>query len=208
MIGYGCLPRLKTLLDSPKQEIQKEACWTISNITAGNPAQIEDVINHGIIPELVRLLTYSPSGSVKREAAWAISNAASGGNPRQVTALVEAKCLKPLVDLLEVQDHRIMKIALDAIDNILKVGKMRQSEEGLPENPHATLLEEVRFAFTTHSYICIWNLSPFQAGAFPILEKLQHMAKMEDVQKAAVAIMMDYLDLELDEEVAVPPRNI
>ena len=32
------------LLSSPKESIRKEACWTISNITAGNRHQIQVVI--------------------------------------------------------------------------------------------------------------------------------------------------------------------
>ena len=33
------------LLTSPRSIIKKEACWTISNITAGNPHQIQLVID-------------------------------------------------------------------------------------------------------------------------------------------------------------------
>jgi importin subunit alpha-2 len=32
---------LQHLLTSPKESIRKEACWTISNITAGNRQQIQ-----------------------------------------------------------------------------------------------------------------------------------------------------------------------
>ena len=35
------LPCLLHLLSSSKESIRKEACWTISNITAGNRAQIQ-----------------------------------------------------------------------------------------------------------------------------------------------------------------------
>jgi importin subunit alpha-1 len=34
------LPCLLALLSNPKKGIRKEACWTISNITAGNHEQI------------------------------------------------------------------------------------------------------------------------------------------------------------------------
>lgn len=42
VIENGVLPCLYQLLDqNHKKSIKKEACWTISNITAGNKAQIQ-----------------------------------------------------------------------------------------------------------------------------------------------------------------------
>lgn len=35
VLNCGALPFLMALLGSPKESIRKEACWTISNITAG-----------------------------------------------------------------------------------------------------------------------------------------------------------------------------
>jgi hypothetical protein len=52
----SALPCLLALLVNPKKSIRKEACWCISNITAGNPDQIEIVINANIIPPLVSIL--------------------------------------------------------------------------------------------------------------------------------------------------------
>jgi hypothetical protein len=37
------LPHLKKLILSESREIQKEACWTLSNIAAGSTDQIEKV---------------------------------------------------------------------------------------------------------------------------------------------------------------------
>lgn len=44
ILNCNALPCLLQLLSSPKEGIRKEACWTISNITAGNRQQIQ-VIN-------------------------------------------------------------------------------------------------------------------------------------------------------------------
>ncbi len=41
VVNCGALQALLALLSSPKDGIRKEACWTISNITAGNPNQIQ-----------------------------------------------------------------------------------------------------------------------------------------------------------------------
>lgn len=41
VVNAGALQALSALMSSPKDGIRKEACWTISNITAGNPNQIQ-----------------------------------------------------------------------------------------------------------------------------------------------------------------------
>lgn len=41
ILNCSALPCLLHLLSSPKESIKKEACWTVSNITAGNRAQIQ-----------------------------------------------------------------------------------------------------------------------------------------------------------------------
>lgn len=56
-----------------------------------------------------------------QEAAWAISNATSGGKPEQIKYLVTEGCIPPLSDLLEVQDAKIVTVALEGLENILKV---------------------------------------------------------------------------------------
>lgn len=45
------------LLRHKKANIQKEAAWTLSNITAGRDSQIQEVINSGVIPHLIEMLS-------------------------------------------------------------------------------------------------------------------------------------------------------
>ena len=57
IINCGALPCLLQLLNSTqKKSIKKEACWTISNITAGTKDQIQAVCDAGLVPPLVYLL--------------------------------------------------------------------------------------------------------------------------------------------------------
>lgn len=125
IINCGALPALLTLLGSTKDAIRKEACWTISNVTAGNPSQIQSVIDSGIIPPLINLLA-NGDFKTRKEACWAISNATSGGlqKPDQIRYLVSQGCIKPLCDLLVCPDNKIIQVALDGLENILKVGDM------------------------------------------------------------------------------------
>jgi len=121
IIQVGALPSLLSLLHSPKKGIKKEACWTLSNITAGTKLQIQAAIDAGLIPPLIRHLAEAEF-EIKKEAAWAISNATSGGTPEQIRYLVEAGCIKPLCELLGCGDAKTILVALEGIENILKVG--------------------------------------------------------------------------------------
>jgi importin subunit alpha-1 len=125
IINCGALPALLALLSSQKDGIRKEACWTISNITAGNSTQIQAVIDANIIPPLINLLS-NGDFKTRKEACWAISNATSGGlqKPDQIRYLVSQGCIKPLCDLLACPDNKIIQVALDGLENILKVGEM------------------------------------------------------------------------------------
>ncbi|GKZ17917.1 importin alpha subunit (Karyopherin alpha subunit) (Serine-rich RNA polymerase I suppressor protein) [Aspergillus brasiliensis] len=145
IINCGALPALLALLSSTKDGIRKEACWTISNITAGNSSQIQAVVDAGIIPPLINLLA-NGDFKTRKEACWAISNATSGGlqKPDQIRYLVSQGCIKPLCDLLACPDNKIIQVALDGLENILKVGEM-DKEAGQSEahvNRYALFIEE------------------------------------------------------------------
>uniref|UniRef100_UPI00358EECC7 importin subunit alpha-7-like isoform X2 n=1 Tax=Myxine glutinosa TaxID=7769 RepID=UPI00358EECC7 len=141
ILNCSALPCLLHLLSSLKESIKKEACWTISNITAGSRAQIQAVIDANIFPVLIEILQKAEFRT-RKEAAWAITNATSGGSSEQIRFLVEQGCVKPLCDLLTVMDAKIVQVALNGLENILKLGEQeaRQSASGI--NPYCALIEE------------------------------------------------------------------
>ncbi|KAL3478631.1 armadillo-type protein [Aspergillus californicus] len=146
IINCGSLPALLSLLSSTKDGIRKEACWTISNVTAGNSSQIQSVVDAGIIPPLIHLLA-NGDFKTRKEACWAISNATSGGlqKPEQIRYLVTQGCIKPLCDLLACPDNKIIQVALDGLENILKVGEMDKEAAQSGENRvnrYALFIEE------------------------------------------------------------------
>ncbi|CAN8294726.1 unnamed protein product [Cochlearia groenlandica] len=143
MIDRGVLQHLYNLLtQNHKKSIKKEACWTISNITAGTKFQIEAVVGTGLILPLVHLLQ-TAEFDIKKEAAWAISNATSGGSHEQIQYMVTQGCIKPLCDLLICPDLRIVTVCLEGIENILKVGEA-DKEMGLNGgvNLYAQIIED------------------------------------------------------------------
>jgi len=171
IINCGCLPALLHLLSSPKDGIRKEACWTISNITAGNSNQIQSVIEARLVPPLISILQHDEF-KTRKEAAWAISNSTSGGSPQQIMYLVEQGCIRPLCDLLDVADVKIIQVALVGLENILKIGKKMESETGT--NQYALMIEE--------------------AGGLDKIENLQQHENHEVYQKAYNIIDKYYSD--------------
>lgn len=143
MINAGVLNHLAPLLNSPKETLRKEACWTISNITAGNNDQIDAVINANLIPPIIKLLA-TGDYKTKKEACWAISNATSGGlsKPSQIHYVVAQGCIKPLCDLLQVADSKIVEVTLDSLINILKIGELEKEQSNLDTNVYAVYIEE------------------------------------------------------------------
>ncbi|KAL5723916.1 hypothetical protein ACHQM5_007250 [Ranunculus cassubicifolius] len=127
IISHQALPCLLNLLtQNHKKSIKKEACWAISNITAGNKEQIQVVIEADIIGPVVDLLQ-TAEFVIKKEAAWAISNAISGGSNDQIKYLVSQGCIKPLCDLLVCPEPKIVAVCLEALDSILNVGEAEKN---------------------------------------------------------------------------------
>ena len=172
VIASGALPALLSLLSSPKDGIRKEACWTISNITAGSPHQIQAVIDANIIPPLINILQHADF-KTKKEACWAISNATSGGlqEPSIIRYLVSQGCIKPLCDLLTMMDNKIIQVALDGLDNILKVGEQDRTAAGTGAiNQYAQYVEEAGGMMTIHNLQQHDNLDIYKK-AFNIMDK-------------------------------------
>ncbi|KAF9579766.1 Importin alpha subunit (Karyopherin alpha subunit) (Serine-rich RNA polymerase I suppressor protein) [Lunasporangiospora selenospora] len=142
ILNSGALQAFLALLSSPKDNIRKEACWTISNITAGTSTQIQTVIDANIIPPLIHILQ-NADFKTKKEACWAISNATSGGlnMPEQLKYLVSQGCIKPLCDILICMDNKIIQVALDGLENILKVGELEKDATG-GVNQYSLFIEE------------------------------------------------------------------
>ena len=179
VINSNSLPCLLALLSSPKKGIRKEACWTISNITAGNKDQILAVIENNIVPPLIQLLG-NAEFDIRKEAAWAISNATSGGNADQIKFLVQQGCIRPLCDLLTVVDPKIVTIALEGLENILKVGE-REAQLSNSQNQMAIFISEAE-------------------GLAKIEDLQQHTNN--DIYEKSIKILETYFGVEEEEEMA------
>ena len=165
-----------------KPAIVKEACWALSNVTAGTKEQVDAVIASGSVQELIRLLDEG-CGDVKREALWAISNAASSSESTQCAHLVQLGCLSPMVTLLQSVDARVVMVALEGLKAILAAGvggvDADMAHNGLggydaDSNPYALEVEK--------------------AGGLDAIENLQNHTS-SDVQERAVHILTTFFEV-------------
>ncbi|XP_010442391.1 PREDICTED: importin subunit alpha-1-like [Camelina sativa] len=135
VIECGVLPLLADLLTQDYaircQNIKRDACWAISNITAGTEEEIQLVIDANLIPKLVNLAQNAEFDIIKEKAVRAISHAALGGSNDQIRYLVEQGCIKPLCDLLVCPEPEVIFKCLYGLENILMAGEAERNIGGV-----------------------------------------------------------------------------
>jgi importin subunit alpha-6/7 len=177
---------LAQMLQSNKKSIVKEACWTLSNITAGTDKQIQAVIDANLMSLLAEKMEQGDF-DVKKEACWAVSNATTGGTAAQTRQFVNSKVIDALVAMAGTSDTKIVLVALEALENILKAGEP-DGKKQMTDNVFADWFEE--------------------AGGVDLLEDLQDH-KNEVVYQRAVTMLETFFQgeaVEADENVA-PNHN-
>lgn len=73
--------------------------------------------------------------------------------PLLLRYLVNLGCIKPLCDLLTVMDSKIVQVALNGLENILRLGEQEAKQSGTGINPYCGLIEEAYGTSTvTHTH--------------------------------------------------------
>jgi hypothetical protein len=178
MLDKGVLKMLIPLLVNHKRTIRKEACWTLSNITAGSKEQIERCIMASVLAPLITVLRSDDFG-VQKEACWALSNITNNGKPEHISYMVRQGLLPPLCNILPCNDAKIVMVALEGIENTLKVGQKEAEARGT-DNHYCDIIEE--------------------CGGIDKLEKLQHHGNDDVYEKAQSIISVFFRGDEVDEE--------
>ena len=123
VIDAGALDYVQALLSHPKRNVRKETCWLISNIAAGSHSQISSILSHPRMVSAVLKHVENAEWEVRKEATWVISNIATGGRDGHVHGLVELGAINALCSVIESADPKILLVVLEALENILRVGK-------------------------------------------------------------------------------------
>ncbi len=129
------LQALVPLLSHEKKNVRKEACWTLSNIAAGTTHQAEKLVffqaedGTHVIEKIINLASQG-EWEVRKEAAWILANICTGGNVKNIQKLINHNALEAIVGLLDVEDVKIIMVALEALEAVLRKGQ----EAGGPSN--------------------------------------------------------------------------
>jgi importin subunit alpha-1 len=83
--------------DNEHPELQLEAAWTITNLCSGNYEQTQFIIEAGVIPHLIPLLS-SPNAEVKAQSIWALANI-SGDCQQNRDLVIEAGGLTHFLEM-------------------------------------------------------------------------------------------------------------
>jgi importin subunit alpha-1 len=93
-----------------------ESLRKILSIERGPP--IEEVINTGIIPRLIELMSNNRNQELQFESAWALTNILSGIHDH-VKIVIDAGIIPPLIQLLDSPNDDVQEQAVWAFGNIL-----------------------------------------------------------------------------------------
>ena len=63
-----------------------------------------------------------------QSAIWVVSNIATGGSESQIMSVVEAGGIDAVCSILSVNDTKMLLVALDAIEHILKLGSQENMD--------------------------------------------------------------------------------
>ena len=142
LLHLGLLNTLRPLITSENVTIQCEALRTISVVTSGSKEQIEAVIAYNLFQPLINILK-TEKYEISIHALRAVNNATSGGSEQQIAFLVNQGVIPPLCQFLKnVKNKKILMMTLEAIENILKVGKAKADRNQSGRNQFAEYVVE------------------------------------------------------------------
>ena len=111
------------LLYQSNSNIIKEALWCFSNITAGPPSQVEQLVKNDAF-ERIFILTDSRNIDIRKESLFVLINAITGCD-QKVLSMIYDQCQKSLfiriLKALNFQDLKLQLQAVDAIDCLLSL---------------------------------------------------------------------------------------
>ncbi|CAG9767205.1 unnamed protein product [Ceutorhynchus assimilis] len=81
VIQEGAIPRLQSLLVSPRIDVAEQAVWALGNIAGDGPTPRDMVLNSNVLQDILRLIKPETPVSLLRNAVWATSNLCRNKNP-------------------------------------------------------------------------------------------------------------------------------
>jgi len=116
VLDAGVCPQLVNLLMHASASVLLPVIMALARISAGHDAQVQVLIENGILNCLAQLLARNYPKNIKKQACLIVSNIATG-NKEQIQAVIDASIISPLVVLLKTSESDIKKEAAWALSN-------------------------------------------------------------------------------------------
>lgn len=174
IVDYNAVPALVRLLSSPSNDVVNQAVWALGNIAGDNPGFQLLVIENGMLPPLLSLLSREDLPlQMVRDASWALSNLCKPKPPSK--ALYDAlPVMKSLLQRSE--DREVMNDVCWALTYITT------DEEALPMFHEQDMLDRLVELVKCYSD----QSAAFYQAAFPAVRVLGNMAAGTEPHTQAV----------------------
>nr|CAD7431143.1 unnamed protein product [Timema monikensis] len=159
-----CLPVLNKLLYSQDKDVLADACWALSYVTDGSNDKIQAVVDNGVVPRLVELLSMEEVG-VLTPALRAVGNIVTGNdlqasNTSGVYEQIRAKML-PICRQFNVACGRFNRtVVVFQTDSIIHAGALSKLSY-LLKHSRSNIMKEAA-----------WTVSNITAGN---VDQIQHV---------------------------------
>ncbi|GFE54691.1 importin subunit related, putative [Babesia ovis] len=161
MLDQGVANMLVKVLNCPVSStpVKTRAANTLGNLGCESDLEVQALINQSAMPTLIRTFQEALEQNTKIEAAYAICACASKANKVQIRYIVSCagffgmsshnNCMTLITDFMDFVCNndpgqegniRLCRIVLNAVDNILHIGKIEAKENKLLENPYGRML--------------------------------------------------------------------
>ncbi|CAM0145037.1 unnamed protein product [Urochloa decumbens] len=115
-LDAGVCPQLVNLLMHASSSVLLPVIMALARISAGDDAQVQVLIENGILNCLAQLLGRNYPKNIKKQACLIVSNIATGSKD-QIQAVIDASIISPLIVILKTSETDIKKEAAWALSN-------------------------------------------------------------------------------------------
>uniref|UniRef100_A0A8C5JUW7 Importin subunit alpha n=1 Tax=Jaculus jaculus TaxID=51337 RepID=A0A8C5JUW7_JACJA len=197
------LPALCVLIHHTDVDILVDTVWALSYLTDAGNEQIQMVIDSGIVPHLVPLLSHQEvkvqTAKINNEAVWFLSNI-TAGNQQQVQAVIDANIVPMIIHLLDKVAYHIQQNVIPTFCNLLTVKDAQVVQVVL--NGLSNMLKMAEDEAET-----IANLIE-ECGGLEKIEQLENHEN-EDIYKLTYEIIDQFfLSDDIDEDPSLVPEAI
>uniref|UniRef100_A0A0A9GLG8 Importin subunit alpha n=1 Tax=Arundo donax TaxID=35708 RepID=A0A0A9GLG8_ARUDO len=164
VLDAGVCPRLVNLLKHPSASVLLPVITVLARISSGDDAQVQVLIENGILNCFAQLLSRNYPNNIKKQACLIVSNITAGSKD-QIQAVIDAGVISPLIVLLKTSEINIKKEAAWAISNAVSGGSSDQIQYLVSRGCLEPLCSVLTYQDPNLVYMCLEGLENIlQAG--------------------------------------------